>query len=37
MSTTARWGLRGGFVIDRMEGNVWSYTVRFKKEIETPE
>ena len=31
MSTTARMGLKAGFVVDRMEGNLWNYTVRFKK------
>ena len=31
MSTTARMGLRGGFTIEAMEGNLFTYTVRFKK------
>ena len=31
MSTTAQMGLKAGFSIDAMEGNLWSYTVRFKK------
>lgn len=31
MSTTARMGLKAGFMVDRMEGNLWNYTVRFKK------
>jgi len=31
MSTTARMGLKAGFVVDRMEGNLWNYTVRFRK------
>ena len=34
MSTTARMGLKAGFVVDRMEGNLWNYTVRFKKNEE---
>ena len=36
ISTTARWGLKAGFVVDRIEGNVWTYTVRFKKEVLAP-
>lgn len=36
ISTTARWGLKAGFVVDRIEGNLWTYTVRFKKEVLTP-
>jgi ubiquinone/menaquinone biosynthesis C-methylase UbiE len=31
MSTTSQMGLRAGFIIDRIEGNLWNYTVRFKK------
>jgi ubiquinone/menaquinone biosynthesis C-methylase UbiE len=31
MSTTARMGLQGGFTIEAMEGNLLTYTVRFKK------
>jgi ubiquinone/menaquinone biosynthesis C-methylase UbiE len=31
MSTTAQMGLKAGFLIDAMEGNLWNYTVRFKK------
>lgn len=31
MSTTARMGLQAGFIIDRIEGNLWNYTMRFKK------
>ncbi len=31
MSTTAKIGLKAGFIIDRMEGNLLNYTVRFKK------
>jgi len=37
LSTTARWGLQAGFVIDRVEGNLWTYTVRFKKEVPSPD
>ena len=33
MSTTAQMGMKGGFIIDAMEGNLWSYTVRFKKPL----
>jgi ubiquinone/menaquinone biosynthesis C-methylase UbiE len=32
MSTTIRMGLKGGFIVDRLEGNLWNYTIRFKKE-----
>ena len=31
ISTTARMGLKAGLIIDRIEGNLWNYTVRFKK------
>jgi len=31
MSTTAQMGLKAGFLIDAMEGNLWNYTVRFRK------
>ena len=31
MGTTAQMGLKAGFLIDAMEGNLWTYTVRFKK------
>ena len=31
MGTTARMGLQGGFTIEAMEGNLFTYTVRFKK------
>jgi ubiquinone/menaquinone biosynthesis C-methylase UbiE len=31
MGTTAQMGLQGGFTIEAMEGNLWTYTVRFKK------
>jgi ubiquinone/menaquinone biosynthesis C-methylase UbiE len=31
MSTTAQMGLKGGFQIDAMQGNLWNYTVRFMK------
>lgn len=31
MSTTAQMGLKAGFQIDALEGNLWNYTVRFKK------
>jgi ubiquinone/menaquinone biosynthesis C-methylase UbiE len=30
-STTITWGKRAGFVIENISGNIWNYTVRFKK------
>jgi len=32
MGTTAQMGLKAGFLIDAIEGDLWNYTVRFKKE-----
>jgi ubiquinone/menaquinone biosynthesis C-methylase UbiE len=33
MSTTAQMGLKAGFLVDAMEGNLWNYTVRFRKGV----